>query len=296
MARIRIGSDDWELRVAGAPPGKDWVDYAHRSVEGLLLRLKVDRMAMVAIRTLCQDLSISGHQLTDDELLERVASSVRNRRVRVFRKATSKDKAKDAAKDKLKADGKAEASPASDPKVARIRIGSEEWEFRAGGPQPDPDAIDLMKVHPWVEPFLQPCKLNAAVMQDFRRLNQFLAIPVSSQPGAQALVTGLPTHRAILPSQIGDDELLQRIATGLRLRQLWGILIQEQEKSGSLPAEPEAAASSAPAKPQQQSSEPEANTFGSGHDAAAQAATLEQAAALGSPFCEECAKRRQAAA
>jgi len=296
MARIRIGSDEWELRVAGVSPGKDWVDYAHRSIEGLLLRLKVDRMAMVAIRTLSQDLSVSAHQLTDDELLEHVASNVRNRRVRVFRKAKPKDKAKDAAKDKLKADGKAEASPATDPKVARIRIGSEEWEFRAGGPPPDPDAIDLMKVHPWVEPFLQPCKLNAGVMQDFRRLNQFLAIPLSSQPGAQALVTGLPTHRAILPSQIGDDELLQRIATGLRLRQLWGVLIQEHEKSGSLPAEPEAAAPSAPAKPQPQSSEPEPTTFGSGHDAAAQAATLEQAAALGIPFCEECARRRQAAA
>ena len=292
MARIRIGSDSWELRRGGAAPGKDWVDYTHRSVEGLLLRLKVDRMAMVAIRTLCQDLSIPGHQLTDDELLQQVASSVRNRRLRVFRKAKSRHKAEDKARDKHKADGKPGTSPSQDPKVARIRIGSEEWEFRAGGPHPDADAIDLMKVHPWVEPFLQPCKLNAPAMQDFRRLNQYLAIPFSHQPGAQGLAAGLPGHPATPPSQIGDDEVLQRIAAGLRLRLLWGILIREKEQGATAPVEPEAATPTAPPKPRQQAAEPEPTTFGSGHDAAAQAATLEEAAASGVPFCEECARRR----
>jgi len=205
-----------------------------------------------------------------------VAASLRSRRVFGYRR-TGRSKAKTRAK-------AAEAPAAQDPKVARIRVVGEEWEFRAGGEPPKSEAVDLLSAHSMLEPFLQHCKLDLQIMAAFRRLTQYLPAALSPTPGAG------------LAGQTPADELLKRIAAALRARQLRAFRIEREESGGAPPPEAGQAAGPTPAAAPPPAQEPDPDTFGANHDAQNQAASLQAAAAAGVPFCEECEKQRRAAA
>jgi len=107
-------------------------------------------------------------------------------------------------------------------------------------------------------------------------------------------------------SRLTDDQVIKTVAWRLATRDLmfrrWAWRLREvAPSSGEGSADndaPDYAGAAVPAaapRPSQQAEEPDPNTFGDGHDAQAQAAGLQAAAAAGVPFCEECQKRGKAA-
>ena len=103
-------------------------------------------------------------------------------------------------------------------------------------------------------------------------------------------------------SRMSDDRVIETVASRLAtcefvFSRLSPIAVEAPTGGGAAQQkaeEPQVAVT--PSRPAQRVAEPPPPTFAGNHDAAAQAAALVEAAEQGVPFCEECEKRRRAAA
>ena len=90
-------------------------------------------------------------------------------------------------------------------------------------------------------------------------------------------------------ARLSDTELMGEVQRILRDEDMLldAAAFHIRQVTGGVRAEPKAApAPTAPAPREPKAEEPEAATFGSDHNAAAQAAALKAAAAAGAPFCD----------
>jgi hypothetical protein len=137
---------------------------------------------------------------------------------------------------------------------------------------------------------------NGCRFRDASHARQFLS-QFKSDPVAMASLRTLVGERDWLhsPARLSDDEVIKAVGSLLARGDLVAGFEWKPRIKAPVKEEAEAAGAASPSR-EPQAQEPDPNTFGGDHDAAAQAAALSAAAQSGVPFCEECARAAQGGA